>query len=131
MFKINRKTEYALRGLRYLAKKGADEAVMIREIAKAVDASPVFLAKIFQTLNAAGLVVSTRGVVGGFRLSRAAEEINLREVLEATEGPVGVNLCVIDEDACSLTESCAAHRVWIQLKETIDGELEKISIRDI
>ena len=48
MFKINRKTEYALRGLRYLAHSRTGEAVMIREIAQAADASPVFLAKIFQ-----------------------------------------------------------------------------------
>jgi Rrf2 family transcriptional regulator, iron-sulfur cluster assembly transcription factor len=131
MFKINRKTEYALRGLRYLANKRKDEVVMIREIAKAVDASPTFLAKIFQLLNAAGLLTSSRGVIGGFRLSRPAEKITLREVLEATEGPISVNLCVVDEEACDLSKTCAAHKVWDRLKQMLDKELGHITLKDI
>ncbi len=131
MFKINRKTEYALRGLRYLAGCRTDEAVMIREIAQAVDASPAFLAKIFQLLNAAGLVTSSRGVVGGFRLSRPPEKINLREILEATEGPVSVNVCVVNENACNLTETCAAHKVWDRMRQSINEMLEKITLRDL
>ena len=131
MFKINRKTEYALRGLRYLAGAKTNEPVMIREIARAVDASPVFLAKIFQLLNAAGLVTSSRGVVGGFRLSRPPEQINLREILEATEGPVSVNVCVVDEDACDLTKTCSAHKVWRQVRYSINKMLEQITLKDV
>ena len=131
MFKINRKTEYALRGLRYLANSRTDEAVMIREIAQAADASPVFLAKIFQLLHAAGLVTSSRGVVGGFRLSRPPEKINLREILEATEGPISVNVCVVDEDACDLTETCSAHKVWRKVRFSINKMLEQITLKDL
>jgi Rrf2 family protein len=131
MFKINRKTEYALRGLRYLAGSRKDEVVMIREIAKAVDASPVFLAKIFQLLNAAGLVTSSRGVVGGFRLSRPPEKINLLEILEATEGPISVNACVVDEKSCNRSSNCVAHEVWSQLRNKINNELEEITLKDL
>lgn len=131
MFKINRRTEYALRGLRYLSKHPTNEAIMIREIAQAVDASPVFLAKIFQRLNAAGLVTSSRGVIGGFRLSKPPTKINLLEVLEATEGPISVNACVVDEHACNLTKSCAAHRIWSELRQMMNKELKKITIKDI
>jgi Rrf2 family protein len=131
MFKINRKTEYALRGLRYLANNRTDETVMIRQIAQAVDTSPAFLAKIFQFLNAAGLVTSSRGVVGGFRLSRSPEKISLREILEATEGPVSVNVCVADEDACHLTETCATHKVWDMLRQSINQILEQITLKDL
>jgi Rrf2 family protein len=131
MFKINRKTEYALRGLRYLAKHKAYQIIMIREIAHAVDASPIFLAKIFQLLNAAGLVTSSRGVIGGFRLSRSAAEINLREILEATEGPISVNACVVDETSCDLTETCSAHNVWDELRKMINKELEKVTLEDV
>jgi Rrf2 family transcriptional regulator, iron-sulfur cluster assembly transcription factor len=131
MFKINRKTEYALRGLRYLANKRTDEPVMIRDIAEAVDAAPAFLAKILQLLNLAGLVTSSRGVAGGFRLSRPAENITLREILEATEGPISVNVCVVDEDTCNLTKTCAAHKVWEQLKQMINQEMEGITLKDL
>jgi Rrf2 family protein len=131
MFKINRKTEYAFRGLHYLVNSRLNETVMIREIAQAVDASPAFLSKIFQLLNAAGLVTSVRGVVGGFRLSRAPEKINLREILEATEGPVSVNVCEVDEDACDLSETCAAYKVWRKVRYSINKMLEQITLKDL
>ena len=131
MFKINRKTEYALRGLRYLAVHAGESPIMIREIAEAVKASPVFLAKIFQLLNAAGLVTSVRGVVGGFKLSRGPERITLKEILEATEGPICVNLCVLDEKACDLSKTCSAHQVWIGVRQSINDMLDRVTLKDI
>jgi Rrf2 family protein len=131
MMKINRKTEYALRGLRYLAKVRTNEPVMIKEIAEAADTSPVFLAKIFQLLNAAGLVTSSRGVVGGFRLSRPPEKINLRQILEATEGPISVNICVVDEDACNRSKTCAAHKVWLKVRTSLNKTLEQITLKEL
>ena len=69
MFKISRKTEYAIRGMIYLAKQPRDQFVMIKEITKATKTSPVFLVKIFQALSNANLVVSSRGAVGGIKLA--------------------------------------------------------------
>lgn len=131
MFKINRKSEYALRALRHLANTRTDEPVMIKEIARAAEASPVFLAKILQLLNAAGLVTSSRGVVGGFRLSRPPGKINLREILEATEGPISVNICVVDEDACNLSKTCEAHKVWQKVRKSLNKTLEQITLKDL
>ena len=129
--KISRKTEYALRGLRCLAKAKTNEPVMIKDIARAADASPVFLAKIFQLLNAAGLVTSSRGVVGGFRLSRPPQKINLREILEATEGPVSVNVCVVDEEACNLSKKCSAHKAWKKVRTSLNKTLEQITLKEL
>ena len=56
MFKISRKTEYAIRGLIYLARERRDRYAMLKEIGAATEASHVFVAKIFQTLNNAHLV---------------------------------------------------------------------------
>jgi len=131
MFKISRKTEYALRGLRYLANTKDSDPVMIREIARAADSSPVFMAKILQLLNAAGLVTSSRGVVGGFRLSRPPGKINLREILEATEGPVSVNICVVDENACDLSKKCTAHKAWEKVRDSLNKMLEQITLKDL
>ena len=131
MFKINRKTEYALRGLRYLANTPGNDFVMIREISNAIDTTPAFLAKIFQLLSAAGLVVSSRGVVGGFKLSRQPEKITLREILEATEGPICVNLCVVDSKACDLVKTCAAHKVWLKVRRSVNDILDQITLRDV
>ena len=131
MFKISRKTEYAIRGMIYLAKQPRDQFVMVKEITKATKTSSVFLAKIFQTLSNANLVVSSRGAVGGFKLSRKPKHITLRDILEATEGPVAVNLCVVDNKSCSFSKSCSAHASWKKIRDSINNMLEDITLKDI
>jgi Rrf2 family transcriptional regulator, iron-sulfur cluster assembly transcription factor len=131
MFKISRKTEYAIRGMIYLAKQPRDQFVMIKEITKATKTSPVFLAKIFQGLSNANLVVSSRGAVGGFKLSRKPEHITLRDILEATEGPVIMNLCVIDNRSCGFSKTCSAHVAWKRLRNSMNVILEDVTLKEI
>jgi Rrf2 family iron-sulfur cluster assembly transcriptional regulator len=131
MFKISRKTEYAIRGMIYLAKQPRDQFVMIKEITKATKTSPVFLAKIFQGLSNANLVVSSRGAVGGFKLSRKPEHITLRDILEVTEGPVIMNLCVIDNRSCGFSKTCSAHVAWKRLRNSMNGILEDVTLKEI
>jgi Rrf2 family protein len=131
MFKISRKTEYAIRGMIYLAKQPRDQFVMIKEITKATKTSPVFLVKIFQGLSNANLVVSSRGAGGGFKLSRKPEHITLRDILEATEGPVIMNLCVIDNRSCGFSKTCSAHVAWKRLRNSMNGILEDVTLKEI
>jgi len=131
MLKINRKTEYAIRGMIYLARQPREEYVMIREITQATKTSPVFMTKIFQTLGNANLVVSSRGVSGGLRLSRKPEHITLREIIEATEGPVIMNLCVLDSKSCGFSKICSAHTAWKKITDSINGMLEDVTLKDI
>lgn len=131
MFKISRKTEYAIRGMIYLAKQPRDQFVMIKEITKATKTSPVFLVKIFQGLSNANLVVSSRGAVGGFKLSKKPEHITLRDILEATEGPVIMNLCVIDNRSCGFSKTCSAHVAWKRLRNSMNVILEDVTLKEI
>ena len=131
MFKISRKTEYAIRGMIYLAKQPRDQFVMIKEITKATKTSPTFLVKIFQALSNAKLVLSSRGSIGGFKLSRKPEHITLRDILEATEGPVIMNLCVLDNRSCGFSNTCSAHSAWKRLKDSMNGMLEDVTLKEI
>lgn len=131
MLKINRKTEYAIRGMIYLARQPRDQFVMIREITKATKTSPVFMTKIFQALSSANLVVSSRGASGGLKLSRKPEHITLREIVEAIEGPVIMNLCVLDNKSCGFSKNCSAHTTWKKIKDSINGMLEDVTLKDI
>jgi len=115
----------------YLAKQPRDQFVMIKEITKATKTSPVFLVKIFQGLSNANLVVSSRGAVGGFKLSKKPEHITLRDILEATEGPVIMNLCVIDNRSCGFSKTCSAHVAWKRLRNSMNGILEDVTLKEI
>lgn len=131
MLKISRKTEYAIRGMIYLAGQPRDQFVMIKEITKATKTSPVFMTKIFQLLNSANLVVSSRGASGGLRLSRKPEHITLRDIVEAIEGPVIMNICVLDNKSCGFSNACSAHIAWGKIKDSINGMLEEVTLKDI
>ncbi len=131
MFKISRKTEYAIRGMIHLAKQPADKFIMLKDIGKATQTSPVFLAKIFQLLNSAGLVESSRGASGGFRLSRNPQRISLKEIVEAIEGPVQVNECVVDSKSCLFSKKCSAHTAWKKVRTILEFALHDISLKEI
>jgi Rrf2 family protein len=85
--RLPRKAQYAICGLFDLAYNGQGEAVQIRAISERQAIPARYLEQIFQRLRRAGLVTSKRGPGGGYRLARAPEEITLREVVEAVEGP--------------------------------------------
>jgi Rrf2 family cysteine metabolism transcriptional repressor len=86
--KISAKSEYACLAMLALARAGRDDPpVRIRDISGGNDIPERYLVQILLHLKAAGLVTSTRGASGGYRLARPAAAISLGEVLTAIEGP--------------------------------------------
>lgn len=86
--KVSAKAEYACLAMLALAGRESDEApVRIREIAEAYQIPERYLVQILLQLKGAGLVHSTRGASGGYRLARPADQISIGEVLNAIDGP--------------------------------------------
>ena len=85
--RISAKAEYACLAILALAERFHDERTMtIREIAEAREIPATFLSQILLKLKGAGLVISTRGSSGGYRLGRPPEEISLIDVLRVVDG---------------------------------------------
>jgi len=84
---LTAKTEYACLAMLELAQHfDAQQPVQVRRIAESHGIPSPFLVQIFQDLKRAGLVTSTRGAAGGYRLARSPENVTLAEVLEVVEG---------------------------------------------
>ncbi len=115
--KLTRGGEYGIRGVLYLAQQNDGKVSMLSAIAKTQDVPPRFLAKIFQALAKAGVVKSHRGAKGGFSLARPANEITIRDVIEAVEGPVLLNVCLTGPGECTRDEICPMHAVWSDAQE--------------
>ncbi|MCP4574189.1 MAG: Rrf2 family transcriptional regulator [bacterium] len=131
MLQITRQTEYAIRGLQDLARRGSDAPVQLKVIAGSCEVSEAFLAKIFQMLAQAGIVKSHRGVKGGFSLGREPGEITLREVVEVCEGGIVLNHCLRKVDACKQSGTCNVSKVWRQAQEALTGALDGTSLADV
>ena len=129
--KLTRGGEYGIRGVLYLAQQDEGRVSMLSAIANVQDVPPRFLAKIFQALAKAGLVKSHRGAKGGFSLARSAAEITIKDVIEAIEGPIHLNLCLLSEGECSREKICPAHAVWEEAQEKMMGVLMRANFADL
>jgi Rrf2 family iron-sulfur cluster assembly transcriptional regulator len=128
---ISKKGDYAIRGMVYLASQLPGRVVLVSEIARAMDVPPLFLAKIFQQFTKLGLVKSFRGSGGGFLLGRSPEEITLCEIVEAVEGPIMPNRCVMSSGTCSRDKVCTIHPVWKKIQANVRETLGAVTLKDL
>jgi len=127
---ITRETDYAIRCILYVAGSDNGTAV-VGEISKAQQVPRTFAAKIMQKLQRAGLVQSKRGVKGGYSLTRSPSEITLLDVIEAIEGPLSLNICVVDQSSCDRVSHCTIHPVWVKLRDVFAEHLRRYSLEDL
>lgn len=122
---ITRQADYAMRAVMYLAENGPDRRAATSQIAEEKHIPPSFLAKIVSQLSVAGLLQTSRGARGGVSLARLPEEISLLEVVEAIDGPILLNECVADTDACTFGESCSLRPVFCDAQAELVARLEE------
>lgn len=129
---VSRKVDYALRAMIHLAnEESADRACTVAEIASRERIPRQFLEKIVQQLIHSGLVRSRRGPRGGYVLGRSAEQMNFRDVIEAVEGPISLNVCVGEHADCFLLGACGMNRVWQEGQRRVVELFEKTTIADV
>jgi len=116
---ITRQADYAVRAVLYLSGLDNGRRAPTSEIALKQHIPPSFLAKIVSQLSIAGIVQTSRGARGGVSLARAADEISLLEVVEAIDGPIKLNECVFDANACVFGNNCPVQDVWCNAQENL------------
>lgn len=88
--------------------------------------------KLVSRLSAAGLIESTRGTGGGFRLSRPAAAISLADIIEAIEGPIAMTACVEDgRQECAVEETCRVKPHWKHVNGAVRGALAGVSLASL
>jgi len=128
---LTQKGDYAIRAVVDLAAQPAGAIVRADELSRRIGAPEAFLRKILQALAHAGLVYSCRGTSGGIGLLRESQSITLRQVIEAVEGPIYLNRCLMRPGLCSRDSFCPVHPVWARIQEVLIRELEAVRIHDL
>lgn len=124
---VTRETDYAVRTILYLARN-KDRMTSVTEIADAMLIPKTFLAKLLQRLVKNHLLISSRGVNGGFRLAKKPDQITLLDVMEVMQGPAAINICAIDNARCSLSATCTVHPVWVEIRKEVEKKLTRVTI---
>lgn len=119
---ITRKSDLALKALRVL--RGTPARMKARELAKAVDSTPGFITQVLAPLVHEGWVSGAVGPTGGYALEPAGEQVTLRALIEAIEGPIDNGRCVLEDGVCPAPEPCAMHDAWVAARTALLQALE-------
>lgn len=88
--------------------------------------------KLVGRLATAGLIVSSRGTGGGFRLARCAAEISLADIVEAVEGPIAMTACVeAGTHDCCVEHSCRVKPHWDAVNDAMRGALAGVTLESL
>lgn len=117
MISVTAKSRYAVVGLAELSR-GSGSPVPIATVAERRDIPVQFLEQLFSTLRRAGLLISQRGVGGGYRLARSPERITVLEVVQALDGRLG-------------QEGSEAGGIWADGVESLRKVFSEATIADV
>ena len=131
--KLSTRARYGLKALIDLGLHCETEAVSIQSIAGRQNISDSYLEQLMAKLKKAGLVESTRGAGGGYRLGRPAEEISVGDVLRALEGNLEPVECAgLDpEGECKGADSCVTKYVWKRINDSINQTVDEIWLNQL
>jgi Rrf2 family iron-sulfur cluster assembly transcriptional regulator len=125
---IRRNTDYAIRAMVNLAVNQGKGAVTASQIAKKEGIPYDLACKLLQQLHRKKIVKSVMGAKGGFLLRKKASNISILEVIEAIQGPVSLNRCLLDARFCSRKKSCPVSKNLAKLQKTINKQLKSIKL---
>jgi Rrf2 family protein len=124
---INRKVDYALRVLTYLAESG--EKVSTAELSKRLRVPKLFLAKILNELSHKGIVLSERGKLGGIVLKDP--RTSLKQVILMFDPGISFNKCLKKGNSCFLGKNCVLHAFLAEAQNDLFKKLESVTIESI
>lgn len=119
---LTRKTDLALRALRAL--DATSRRLTGRTLAEAVGTTAPFIAHVMGTMVRAGLVVSRPGPNGGYSLAPGARDASVLRIIEAVEGPIDPQRCVLAGGPCG-TDVCSVHHAWQEARAALEASLAR------
>lgn len=125
---ITRQADYAVRAIIYLSNLEPGTKVSTKTISETQLIPLSFLAKIIAQLAVAGLITTLRGAKGGVSLKKEPKDITVLEVVEAIDGPILLNKCVVSDHDCQM-ENCAMRKIWIRSQRDLISELKKTNFQ--
>ncbi len=129
--KISTKGRYAIRVMIDIAMNSNGKYVSVKEIAIRQEISKKYLEQIMTMLSKAELIETTRGNVGGYKLSKHPKEYKIGDILRATEGDLAPLDCLTNNNSCTRKESCKTYSFWLGLDNVINEYIDSKTLEDL
>jgi len=130
MLRISKMTDYATVILARLAT-APQRQFTAAQLADQTHLAQPTVSKVLKLLLRRGLLHSTRGLHGGYRLARPAAEITAAQILDALEGPVALIECARHVHHCSIESTCGVGRAWQRVSVALRRVLEEITLVEL
>ena len=130
MLRISRLTDYATVLLATLACE-PETRHTATSLAQRTRLGAATVSKILKQLHRSGLVLSSRGVHGGYRLAKPANDISAAAILDALEGPLALTDCAAGSGHCDIENSCRVGRSWQKVNLAIRRSLYDVSLAQL
>jgi FeS assembly SUF system regulator len=130
VLRISKLTDYATV---ILASMAADPASWrtATDVSRSIHLAAPTVSKLLKQLHRAGLVDSSRGLHGGYRLARPAAQISAAAILDALEGPLALTECSTGHSQCALTANCSVGGSWQRINHAIRESLSEITLAEL
>jgi Rrf2 family transcriptional regulator, cysteine metabolism repressor len=132
--RVSSKAHYGLRMMTELAKAYGSGPMSLAEVARVEHLPLAYLEQLAGALRRGGLVESTRGVHGGYALSKPPAEISVLDVVTLVDGEVAPVECVAHDytpGCCTREGECASRPLWLRLKRSIDAVLSTTTLEEL
>ncbi|MCY2932067.1 MAG: Rrf2 family transcriptional regulator [Planctomycetota bacterium] len=126
---ISLTTDYAVRAVLHLA--ASPGRVTAGQIARDQNIPRSYVPKVLQALARAGIVAGSSGRGGGVRLCRDPDGLSVLEIVQAMEGPVALNRCLVRPGECPRDMTCPVHRMWARAQEDLLKTLGDTTVADL
>ncbi|AHE98840.1 Rrf2 family transcriptional regulator [Thioalkalivibrio paradoxus] len=128
--KLTTKGRYAVTAMLDVAMHAQQRPVSLADVARRQHLSLSYLEQLFARLRRKGLVSSSRGPGGGYRLSHPPEAITVADIIVAVDEPVDVTRCG-GEANCTHRSQCLTHDLWTDLSRQVERFLSERSLADV
>jgi len=125
---LTRAADYAVRVMIQLATLPAGNRALLPNLSETTAAPESFLSKVMQSLVRHQLISSRRGKRGGFAILPRGREATMREVIEAIDGPICLNVCLNGGKPCERKSWCPAHPVWARAQRAMVDVLMSVTV---
>jgi Rrf2 family transcriptional regulator, iron-sulfur cluster assembly transcription factor len=128
---LTRRADYGIRAMIAIAASSSDAPLSTPRIAEAMAIPVRFLPQVMADLARVGLVDSTSGRRGGYRLARPASKISLLEIIEALEGDARRRQCVLRSAPCGRDGFCDVHTVFAAAQDALLEAFSAVPLSDL
>ena len=129
--KLSTRSRYGVRLILDLAQHYPEGAVQLGDIARRQEVSHKYLEQIIKPLRKAGIIESSRGARGGYRLTRAPRKVKVGEVVALLEGGTAICECSDDPRSCPRAATCPTRPLWAKAARSMFQTLDRVSFHDL